>query len=123
MKDYASVLDRYRRQPLPMRLGNLASNLARIRTMALDQRTVADGAKVVEESRHFADTLIADTNPFLSEEMANLRDLLDEWLAAWPRLAQPSESLTEITKAAARWSALLIERSGLAQRDSPTSER
>lgn len=119
MKDYAQLLERYRRQPLPMRLGNLASNLARIRTMALDERTVAEGAKVVEESRHFADTLIADTNPFLSGEMVNLRDLLDEWLAAWPRLVQPGEKLTEITAAAAQWSALLIERSGLAKRDLP----
>ena len=119
MKDYAPLMERYRRQPLPMRLGNLASNMARIRTMALDERTIADGAIVIEESRHFADTLIPDTDPALGEELVRLRNLLDGWLAAWPRLARPGANLTEITTAAARWSALLIERSGLA-RDSPT---
>lgn len=122
MKDYAPLLERYRRQPLPVRLGNLASNMARIRTMALDERTVADGATVVEESRHFADTLIADTEPAVGEELLRLRDLLDHWLAAWPGLVHVGEGRTEITEAAARWSNLLIDRSGLAKRPPPTSE-
>ena len=85
--------------------------------MALDQRTVADGATVVEESKLFANTLITDTDPSLSAEMEQLRDLLGDWLAVWPRLVEPGEGRGEMMAAAAAWSSLLIERSGLAKRD------
>ena len=115
MKDYGLLLERYRRQPLPMRLGNLASNMARIGTMVLDGRTAADGASVVEESRHFAEALITEETP-LNGELIRLRDDLDAWLEAWPRLLESGTGFGEVADAAARWSNLLLEGSGLAKR-------
>ena len=114
MKDYGLLLERYRRQPLPIRLGNLASNMARIGTMASDERTAADGANVVEESRHFAEALITEETP-INGELIRLRGDLDSWLEAWPSLIASDEGRGAVATAATQWSGVLIERSGLAK--------
>jgi hypothetical protein len=105
--------DRYLRDALPVRLGNLASNLARIRSFssetALNQATI----KVLDESKCFIEWTAADAELSLQVELLELQRLLANWRLAWDEIWPNLEKRNDVARQASLWSQRLLERSGL----------
>jgi len=108
----ASRRERFLRDPVPIRLGNLAANLARIRSFS--QAGSLDGVRgLIEESRHFADWAVAGAS---DDALALLRRLLrhlTRWLGALSSILPSEESRRTLGEEAATWSRRLLGQAGL----------
>lgn len=80
MKDLRSREARYRRDPLPIRLGNLASNLARLSLWA--RRPERDAASV-ELMREIA-AMIEWNGDEASRELVDIQREICRWRRRWP---------------------------------------
>ena len=106
---------RYLRDGVPVRLGNLASNLARLSSFAQTEAMREAAARVVQESRLFIEWTVADAAPPAQTALRALDDNLAHWQRHWPALwADPAQRQTLRTHAE-DWSKKLLEHSGLLQ--------
>ena len=105
--------ERYLRDPLPVRLGNLASNLARVRSLA-NHATMGEAAgKVFDESRLFIEWTATDASPAQQVELSELRDLISRWRMELTEIWNDSEKRNEVAALAGAWSQKILESSGL----------
>ena len=104
-----AVRERYLRDPLPRRLGNLAMDLARLASCADNPKNRRVVASLLEESKFFAEWAATEASPETQAMLAEVQIQLALWHRRWlkghPEPLMPSE--------ARRWSDQLIERSGL----------
>src|SRR5712692_10276718 len=86
MRDSTAVRERYLRDQLPMRLGGLASNLARIKSFSdhPDHREVVES--LVDESKQFIEWIVPDAGLDLQVELLELQLQLARWQRAWPTI-------------------------------------
>ena len=79
MKNQVAIQERYLREDLPMRLGELAANLARIQSFSdhLDHREVV--ACLLEEGSFFIEWTMADAGSDLQPELLELQRQLADW--------------------------------------------
>jgi len=83
MKDFASVEARYLRDPIPVRLGGLAADLARIGSASA---SAANGEAVhvlLEEARRFIEWTAAELDVDVAGELVDLQLSLTLWLRVW----------------------------------------
>jgi len=105
--------DRYLRDPLPVRLGNLASNLARIQSIAT-RPELGDAAKrVIRESEHFVEWAGKDAELFVQVELVELQRRLAEWQFNWNEISNDLEKRNSVAEQAGLWSEKILDRSGL----------
>jgi hypothetical protein len=104
------VRERYLRDPVPVRLGGLAADLARIASFAENPKNRAAVASLFEEGKHFAEWAAPDA-PI--ETQAILADV-QVWLALWQRRWLAGRRDREMRDEAKQWSDRLLELSGLA---------
>ncbi len=111
-KDLKAVKERYLQDPLPVRLGNLASNLARIRSFASRPEMSEATVKVMAESRNFIAWTIGDADYKLRVELALLQLQLTEWQAEWAFTPDPARR-RQVAEEADEWSKKILEHLGL----------
>lgn len=105
--------ERYLRDPLPARLGNLASNLSRINSLS-NHSTMGEAAgKVVDESIFFIEWTAADASLRQQAELAELRRLLTSWRLEWHEIWNDLEMRTSVAEQSGAWSRKILESSGL----------
>jgi hypothetical protein len=105
--------ERYLRDPLPVRLGNLASNLARVRSFS-NHATMGEAAgKVFDESRLFIEWTIEDADPSQQAELNELRELISRWRMELTEIWNDAERRNNVAAQAAAWSQKILESSGL----------
>ncbi|MGH9844008.1 MAG: hypothetical protein ACREEM_35175 [Blastocatellia bacterium] len=105
--------ERYLRDPLPVRLGNLASNLSRMKSFAR-HTTMADAArKVVYESENFIEWTAADATIEVQVELVELQRLLAGWQLGWDEIWAEDERRGSVAAQADAWAKRILERSGL----------
>jgi len=105
--------DRYLRDPLPVRLGNLASNLARIRSIA-PRPELGDATKrVIRESEHFAEWAGKDAELQVQVELVELQRRLARWQFNWREISNDLEKRNSVAEQAGAWSEKILDRSGL----------
>jgi len=105
--------DRYLRDPLPVRLGNLASNLARIQSIAT-RPELGDAAKrVIRESEHFVEWAGKDAELFVQVELVELQRRLAEWQFNWNEISNDLEKRNSVAEQAGFWSEKILDCSGL----------
>lgn len=83
MKDFASVKVRYLRDPIPVRLGGLAADLARIGSTAANPASGAVVRMLLEEARRFIEWTAAELEVETAGELVDLQLSLTLWLQAW----------------------------------------
>lgn len=102
------IRERYLRDPLPVRLGGLAADLARIASFSENPRNHAAVASLLEEGAYFAEWAAPDAPPEVQEVLADVQLHLAIWRRHWldgrPDSSMPAE--------AERWSDRLMELSG-----------
>lgn len=107
--------DRYLRDHLPVRLGNLASNLARIDSISKHPTLSESASNVVIESKLFIEWTAADASLSQQVELLELQRTLARWRLAWDEIWDDSERRGSIAAEARQWSNRILELSGLLQ--------
>ncbi|MEB3882806.1 hypothetical protein [Lyngbya sp. CCY1209] len=113
MKDYSSLKDRYLRDALPIRLGNLASNLARIksRLSTVAHSDIADD--LLRESQFFIEWTAADADADVAAQLAALQVELARWRLRLGRAGDDADERRRISEASGIWSERVLDWSGL----------
>jgi hypothetical protein len=109
----AARKERYLRDPLPVRLGNLASNLARIRSIATQPSLGEAARRVVRESKYFVEWAGKDAELQVQVELVELQRQLAQWQFKWLEIWNDPEKRTSVAAQAGVWSQKILERSGL----------
>ena len=113
MKNRQQKRERYLKDPLPVRLGGLAADLARISSSA---RRPAGGASVdemLEESQYFIEWTAAEADPEVAAELVDIQVMLSLWRKAWPEAQHNRTQRTILSVLAKKWSDQVLGYSGL----------
>lgn len=105
-----AIRERYLRDPISVRLGGLAADLARIASFAENSKNYEAVASLLEESKYFAEWVAFDAPLDLQEQLADVQVQLALWHRRW--LARRPEPC--MREEAQRWSNLLLALAGLA---------
>lgn len=105
------IRERYLRDPLPIRLGGLAADLARIASFAGNPRNHRAVASLLEESKYFAEWAAPDAPLEIQEQLAEVQVSVALWQLDW----ENGQAASSIGEQAQRWSNRLLELSGLAR--------
>ena len=105
-----AIRERYLRDPLPIRLGGLAMDLARIASCRDDPRNRDVIASLLEEGKWFAEWAAPDAPLEIQKKLAEVQLQLAFWQRRWATGRADSEMKGE----AKRWSDVLLQLSGLA---------
>ena len=94
MRDWKSLKERYLRDELPIRLGNLASNLARIKSRC---QNVANGEiieSLLQESKLFIEWTAQDAEIEIAAELVELQTQLACWQYSWAGILEDAQQRT-----------------------------
>lgn len=113
MTNQAVIRERYMRDAPPMRLGNLAANLARIQSFSdnPDHRDVVES--LLEESAFFIEWTAQELELDTCVALVELQRLLVHWRHTWPIVwADPSLRMA-VAQQAGAWSQRVLCMAGL----------
>lgn len=115
MTNWPMVRERYLRDPLPVRLGGLAANLARVRSFSdhPDHRDVV--AQLLEESKWFIEWTAPDAPSGAQAALVECQRQLACWQRAWARIWSDPRRRAEMAQQAGLWSQRVLDFSGLMQ--------
>lgn len=114
MKNVLALRERYLRDPLPVRLGGLAANLARIRSFS-DHPAHQDAvARLVHESKLFIEWIAPEAGPSVQAILVDCQRQLARWHLAWNDIWSSPARRAEVAIHAGSWSQRVLEVSGLA---------
>jgi hypothetical protein len=105
--------DRYLRDSLPIRLGGLAANLARVSSFVNDERNRDAVNGLLEESKHFIEWTAPDADIQISARLAALQIRLAVWQRGWTVNWNNESIRQEIGKQAKTMSDEVLIDSGL----------
>ncbi len=113
MKDWKAVQERYLKDALPIRLGGLAANLARIKSFSdhPDHRDVVES--LLDESKFFIEWTAPDAELGLQAELVELQLQLACWGLNWKEIWSDPERRAAAAGKAHIWSERILEMSGL----------
>lgn len=103
------VRERYLRDPLPVRLGGLAADLARIASFSENPKNRQVVASLLEESKYFAEWIAPEAPLDVQAQLAQIQRSVALWELNW--LCGRSEPSMSVQAKA--WSDRLLEASGL----------
>ena len=113
MKDWKAIRKRYLQDALPLRLGGLAANLARIKSFSdhPDHRDVIES--LLDESKFFIEWTAPDAALELRAELVELQLQLACWELNWKEIWNNPEKRSAAAGKAGTWSKRILEMSGL----------
>ncbi|MEC4812128.1 MAG: hypothetical protein SAK29_02430 [Scytonema sp. PMC 1069.18] len=103
---------RFQRDDIPTRLGNLASNLARIKSFS-NIAHIEAVSSVVYETKWFIEWTAAEIEPELAEELVNIQVQLARWELDWDKIWSDNNARTQVAELALLWSGRVLDMSGL----------
>ncbi len=114
---------RFIRDGLSVRLGNLASNLCRLRSFI--EMDVADELikGLIDESEHFVEWTIPEAPLETQEHLVGLQVLLAQWLRGWSRISADPAARRSVATSAQEWSDRVLSMSGLLPQPSAVREK
>ena len=116
MKDLNERKERYLRDPLPVRMGGLAANLARVGSFVSFPKGKTAVGDLLFESKYFVEWTAAEFELETTVELVDLQRKLVRWHRNIDRLWNDDNLRTELGAEARKISERLIERSGLANK-------
>jgi hypothetical protein len=113
MKDWKAIRERYLRDTLPLRLGGLAANLARIKSFS-DHPDHCDVVEsLLNESKFFIEWTASDARLELQAELVELQLQLACWQLNWKRIWNDPVERAAAAGKARIWSERILEMSAL----------
>ena len=86
MKDWTPIQERYLRDSIPVRLGGLAANLRRIKSLAAQEISRDAIASLIEESKFFIEWTARETLTVTAAQLVELQIQLARWQHNWPQI-------------------------------------
>lgn len=113
MNNEIAIKERFLRDPLPIRLGGLAANLARVQSFSDHPKNRDVVKNIVEESKFFIEWTAPETTIETQVELVALQRQLSLWHYGW-NVLWADETLREaVAVKAGYWSQRVLEASGL----------
>lgn len=113
MRDWNVLKERYLRDELPQRLGNLASNLARIKSRCQNTANCELVRSMLQESKLFIEWTAGDAEVEIAAELVELQIQLAWWQYRWLRIWDDAEQRMNVAEQARIWSEKVLNWSGL----------
>lgn len=105
--------ERYLKDPVPIRLGGLAANLARVKSFSRNQLNLQAVFNLIEESKYFIEWTASETDMPVRAELAELQIQLALWQRNWEKRWRDESERNQIADISALWSERILSRSGL----------
>jgi hypothetical protein len=113
MKNWIILQDRYLRETLSSRLGELSENLARISSFSQNDQNCDAVASLIEESKFFIEWTVMDAGIDLAAELVELQVQLARWQLGWQDIWIDQARKLQVSNQAKVWSNRVLEMSGL----------
>lgn len=113
MKDWSSIRERYLRDELPIRLGGLATNLARIKSFSNHMANRDLVESLLEESKFFIEWTASKAELSTAAELIELQIQLARWQRCWASIWLDFRQRMEVAEQSHIWSERVLEMSGL----------
>lgn len=113
MKNRRAIRERYLRDAIPVRLGGLAADLARIQSFSdhPDHRETVES--LLEESALFIEWTASEFEYDACVQLAELQHLLVRWRRTWAQIWANASLRSEIAQQAGEWSRRIMQIAGL----------
>jgi hypothetical protein len=113
MKDWTAKREHYLRESVPTRLGELAANLARIRSFSNNDLNRDAVAHLIEESKFFIEWAAINAGIDTAAELVELQVQLARWQLRWSHIWADNSQRRKVAQQAKVWSERVLEMSGL----------
>ena len=113
MKDLSAIRTRYVRDPLPVRLGGLAADLARIASFSRNPANLVPVADLMREAAHFIEWCAPESGLEGQVTLLDLQRHLVRWRMRLPQRFSDQTWRGQVIAEARQWSQRMLEMSGL----------
>ena len=113
MKDLSNIRARYVRDALPVRLGGLAADLARIASFSQNPANLAPVVDLMREAAHFIEWCAPESDLESRVTLLELQRRLARWRMRLPQRFPDQTWRGQVIVEAQRWSQRVLEMSGL----------
>jgi hypothetical protein len=113
MKDWTTKRERYLREPVPNRLGDLAANLARIASFCNNDLNCDAVVSLIEESKFFIEWTAIAVQIGRAAELVELQVQLACWQLGWSSIWVDEARRKSVAEQAKNWSERILKMSGL----------
>ncbi len=113
MKNAAAIRKRYLSDPLPVRLGGVAANLARISSFSKHPANRQVVHSMLTESKYFIEWTAAEAEISVAAELVELQVQMACWQWDWRKIWADPLQRNEVARKARIWSDRVLEISGL----------
>ncbi len=113
MKDWTAIKERFMSDPLPIRLGNLAANLSRIKSFSANEASRDTVASLIDESKMFIEWTAAQAEIEVAAKLVELQVQLALWQLQWQTIWADSKKRSQVAEQSSMWSKYVLEMSGL----------
>ncbi len=113
MRDWSVIRERYLRDELPVRLGGLATNLARIKSFSSHVANCDLVESLLEESKFFIDWTVADAEENIAAELVEIQIQLARWQRGWASIWADLAQRMKVAEQSRIWSDRVLDMSGL----------
>ena len=113
MSNFDEIRTRYLKEPFNRRLGHLASDLMRISGFLDNIKNRKVVTDILEESKFFIEWAAPDAPSHIQELFSEMQSRLALWHRHLLMAKEDPDEIKELAKSAKRWSAQLVQFSGL----------
>jgi hypothetical protein len=113
MKDWTAKRERYLRESVLNRLGELAANLARIASFCSNDLNRDAVASLIEEGKFFIEWIAIDAGIDQAAELVECQVQLARWQLGWSSIWVDETERKTVAGQAKSWSERILEMSGL----------
>jgi len=113
MKDWTAKRERYLRESVPTRLGELAASLARIRSFSNNELNRDAVVYLIKESKFFIEWTAIDAGIDQAAELVELQVQLAHWQLNWSTIWADDAQRKKVADQAKVWSDRVLKMSGL----------
>ncbi len=116
----AEIHARYMKDALPIRLGGIAADLARVFSFSQNPRSAPVLETLMEESRYFIEWSAPDLLPDRVEDAARLVEIqrgLTDWYFNWAAVQNDVTQRAKLAAQAQQWSDEILKMSGLLEQE------
>ena len=105
--------ERFLRDPLPIRLAGLASDLARVASSSRLESGAESVAMMLEESQYFIEWTAAEAEPEIAAKLVDIQRMIALWRKTWPEAQHHNIQRILLSVQAKKWSDQVLGYSGL----------
>ena len=117
MKNQERIRERYLRDPLPVRLAGLATDLSRVASSARRETGGEAVAAMLEESQYLIEWMGAEAPVEVAEELVNLQVMLALWRRAWHEVQHSQLQRSLLAVQAKQWTDRVLGYSEVGQEE------